>query len=197
MIPVTERLQQIVQAALDNGASHATVVSPEDIFAKKQFAAFCEDPGCPNYGRSMSCPPHVSGPEGFRKKLGESQYAVAVRMEVDSASLLGDDRPQVFRLLQKMTAATELKAKSLGFKASEGFAGGSCKRSFCDTHESCRVLSGNGKCRFPQSARPSMSGYGVNVGKLMKAAGWGARFFSFRDDKEEQMVWLAGLVLLK
>ncbi len=192
-----ENLRLIVQAALDNGASQAAVVSPEDIFAKDQFAAFCKDPGCPNYGKSMSCPPYVSGPAGFRKRLGKSQHAITIRLEVDAASLIGDERPQVFRLLQEITAATELKAKSLGFNASEGFAGGSCKRSFCDEHEFCRVLQGNGKCRHPNSARPSMSGYGVNVGKLMKAAGWGAKFFSFRDADEEQMIWLAGLVLIK
>ena len=186
-----------MQTALDNGASQAAIVSPEKIFTKKQFAAFCKDPGCPNYGESMSCPPHVSGPEGFRQKLEESQYAVAIRLEVDAASLLGDERPQVFRLLQEMTAATELKAKSLGFTASEGFAGGSCKRSFCNEHDGCRVLSGDGRCRYPDSARPSMSGHGVNVGKMMKAAGWGAKFFSFRDTDAEQMVWLAGVILLK
>ena len=197
MVTFTEKLQQIIQTALDNGASQAAVISPKDIFTKQSFANFCKDPGCPNYGNSMSCPPHVSGPEGFRKKLEQSQYAVAIRLEVDAASLLGDERPQVFRLLQEMTAATELKAKSLGFTKSEGFAGGSCKRSFCDTYDSCRVLAGDGTCRNPDTARPSMSGHGVNVGKMMKAAGWGAKFFSFRDKNAEQMVWLAGVVLLK
>ncbi|SMC38844.1 Predicted metal-binding protein [Desulfocicer vacuolatum DSM 3385] len=193
----TKKMQQIEEFALDNGASKAAVISSRDIDVKNRFAAFCKEPKCPNFGRSMSCPPHVSGPEGFRKKLKETQYAVAIRLEVDAGSLIGEERPQVFRILQEIVAATELKAKSLGFTKSEGFAGGSCKQSFCSEHDFCRVLSRKGTCRYPDSARPSMSGFGVNVGKLMKCAGWSSEFFSSKAPREEQMMWLAGVVLLK
>jgi len=43
-----------------------------------------------------------------------------------------------------------------------------------------------------------MSGFGVNVGELMKAAGWSSNLFKPGiNDKEEQLSWVAGLVLLR
>jgi hypothetical protein len=43
-----------------------------------------------------------------------------------------------------------------------------------------------------------MSGYGINVGELMKAAGWSTNLFpSNRNDEGEQLSWVAGLVLVR
>ncbi len=197
MITVTETIQQIMDCALENGATHVAAISPDEVQVKDQFADFCRDPGCPFYGKSMSCPPNVSGPEGFRKKLAKSQYAVVIRLEVDRESMMGKERHDVFRILQKVAAVTEQKAKSLGFTDSEGFAAGSCRISFCKGHGHCQVLKGNGTCRHPDSARPSMSGYGVHVGKLMKSAGWGSTFIKKDSNKDDPMTWVAALVLLK
>jgi hypothetical protein len=61
----------------------------------------------------------------------------------------------------------------------------------------CRRLSERGKCRHPQHARPSMSGFGINVNALMKTCGWTANASS-RDEKSnfDSMSWVAGLVLI-
>lgn len=189
--------RQLLQCALNNGASQSALLPPRDVLVESRLAAFCRDPKCPYYGQSTSCPPHVSGPAGFKRKLNESQYALVIRFEVDSASLIGEERPLVFGLLQQIVAATERDAKALGFDNAEGFAGGSCKGSLCYEHDVCEVLFGNGQCRNPDIARPSMSGYGVNVGKLMKSAGWSSELFSSDADEDVQMMWLAGLILLK
>jgi len=60
----------------------------------------------------------------------------------------------------------------MGYANSKVFAGGSYKQFFCSSHAYGRVLAGEGECRIPQFARPSMSGYGVNVSEMMKTAGW-------------------------
>jgi len=87
---------------------------------------------------------------------------------------------------------------TLGFTESIGFAGGSCKPSFCHDHLYCRVTEDGGECRHPEHARQAMSGYGVNVGKLMKSAGWSTDLFTSGGDGEtEQLSWVAGLVLLR
>ena len=68
----------------DNGlctgkrATRVAAISPDEVSVKDHFADFCKEPGCPCYGNSMSCPPNVSGPEGFRKKLAASQCAVVI-----------------------------------------------------------------------------------------------------------------------
>ena len=197
MITVTQKMRQIMDCALENGATRVAVISPDEVSVKNHFADFCKEPGCPCYGNSMSCPPNVSGPDGFRKKLAASQCAVVIRLEVDKASMLGRGRHDVFRILQELAAVTEQKAKSLGFTGSEGFAAGSCKFSFCKKYDHCQVLHGNGECRHPDSARPSMSGFGVDVGRLMKSAGWGSTFLKNDGKQEDQMTWVAALVTIR
>jgi predicted metal-binding protein len=193
-----ERLERLVAFALKAGATKAVRLSPTDIRVEQKLAGFCREPKCPNYGLSMSCPPNVSGPSAFNKLIENSRHALLIRIEIDAASLTGDDRFLVFRLLHEVSAAVEIEAKRIGFVKANGFAGGSCKQSFCFDHDHCQVLSGQGTCRYPDQARPSMSGFGVNVGELMKSAGWSSQFFSQSDvdDGTEQLSWIAGLVLL-
>lgn len=197
MLTQPEDIQHILQCALDNGATKAAFLAPDEVIVENRLAGFCKEPKCPFYGQSMSCPPNVSGPVGLRRKLEVSKYILVIRLEVDAASLLGEERFQVFAILQKIVADTECYAKSLGFPSSEGFAGGSCKGSLCHEHNYCEVLSGSGNCRNPDNARPSMSGYGVNVGKLMRSAGWSSDLFSHTSNQDNQMMWLAGMVLIK
>lgn len=188
----------LLEFAVHAGATKAKRLPPESVCVENRLADFCREPKCPNYGQSMSCPPHVSGPTGLRKLLRSCKHAIVIRIEIQSSSLHGEDRPEVMRLLHEITAKIETEAKRLGFTESAGFAGGSCKQSFCHDQPNCRVIAEQGECRYPEHARPSMSGFGVNVGELMKSAGWSTNLFkSDSNDKEEQLAWVAGLVLLR
>ncbi len=191
-------IDALLDFALAAGATRVKCLSPEDVVVEEKLAEFCREPKCPHFGQAMSCPPHVSGPTEFRKLLRSSKMVLVIRLEIESASLHGNDRPEVMRLLQEITAAVEIEAKRLGFVDSAGFAGGSCKPSFCAEHQNCRVIAEKKPCRFPNQARPSMSGYGVNVGALMKSAGWSTDLFAPPGkDLEESLAWVAGLVLLR
>lgn len=196
--PDQEKIAAILSFAEHNGATRAKRLSPAAIRVENKLAAYCRTPKCPNFGLSMSCPPHVSGPAEFRRMAEESSHAIVIRIEIDGASLHGEQRSEVMRLLHEITAAVEGEAKRLGFSGSQAFAGGSCKMSFCAEHESCRVLAEGGICRHPDAARPSMSGYGINVGDLMKEAGWSTDLFPKADNNgHEQPAWVAGLILLR
>ncbi len=192
-----EKIDALLQFAEHAGATRAGRLPPESIGVEDRLADFCRDPKCPYWGQSMSCPPYVSGPAGFRKLLQSSRHAIVFRIEIQSSSLHGEDRPEVMRLLHEITAAIEIEATRIGFASAAGFAGGSCKASFCADQPHCRVIAGEGPCRYPEQARPSMSGYGVNVGELMQAAGWSTTLFAGNPaDDAEQLSWVAGLVLL-
>lgn len=192
-----QKIAALVQFAEDAGATRATCLPPDTIRVEDRLADFCRDPKCPYWGQAMSCPPYVSGPAGFRKLLQRAQYVLVFRIEIQAVSLHGEDRPEVMRLLHEITATIDREAIRLGFSFAAGFAGGSCKASFCADHPSCRVIAGEGSCRHPDHARPSMSGYGVNVGALMQAAGWSTQLFSgHAPDETEPLSWVAGLVLL-
>ncbi len=193
-----KKIESLLQFAEHIGATKAKRLPPESVCVEDRLAEFCQDPKCPHYGQSISCPPYVSGPEGFRRLLQSCQHAIVIRIEIQSSSLHGSDRPEVMRLLHEITAETETEAKRLGFTESIGFAGGSCKESFCHDQLNCRVIAERGECRYPDHARTSMSGYGVNVGELMKSAGWSTNLFTVNDhDEPDQLAWVAGLVLLR
>ena len=193
-----ETVDKLIKFAEHIGATKVKRLAPECVRIEDKLATFCHDPKCPHWGQSMSCPPYVAGPASLIQLLQSCKHAIVIRVEIQSSSLHGEDRPEVMRLLHEITAEIETEAIRLGFTESSGFAGGSCKPSFCPEHIHCRVIEEQGECRHPEHARPSMSGYGVNVGELMKSAGWSNKLFtSDKSDNEEQLSWVAGLILLR
>ncbi|MBW2250008.1 MAG: hypothetical protein JRF60_05125 [Deltaproteobacteria bacterium] len=59
------------------------------------------------------------------------------------------------------------------------------------------MLTEGGECRNPRYARPSMSGYGINVSKMMQAAGWTMnRYNSEADSDTVSTAPICGLILI-
>ncbi len=85
----------------------------------------------------------------------------------------------------------------MGYPNAQGYAGGSCKNIFCHNHSECQVISKKGECRNPQYARPSMSGYGINVSKLFEATGLKMNTVTHGIDATTiKMTYVCGLVLV-
>ncbi len=194
-----ERLSDLVELACRLGASKAGVIRATDIRVEDGLANLCKDPQCENYGQSPSCPPHVSGPAGFRKLLKDFEHALVFKIEVPSEVLFSNERREIFELLHHVAADIEQAAVRAGYPKSRAFAGGSCKRIFCRDYPGCRVLSEGGECRSPEHARPSMSGFGINVSRLMEVAGWAFNRAASEEGKESgdaRMGSVCGLVLI-
>ncbi|MDA8135697.1 MAG: DUF2284 domain-containing protein [Desulfobacteraceae bacterium] len=168
----TKKLNELVQYAYGLGATDAAILSPGEIVADQYFADRCKEPRCEYYGLAKSCPPYVSGPSEFRKQLEKFSRAIFFKIDVPSEILFSAERREVFQLLHQTAAGIEKEAIKKGYINSQAYAGGSCKNIFCHDHPECHVISKNGECRHPQYARPSMSGFGINVLKLFEAAGW-------------------------
>ena len=190
-------LEALIQVARQNGASDAKVVSTRDVMVDDSLTKLCSDSGCKNYGLTNNCPPHVSGSAGFKELLKDYTRAVVFKIDVPIEVLLSEDSSRAFRLLHKIAAITEKAAVEKGYKRSIAFAGGSCKILFCQKHRDCIVLSEKGECRHPQIARPSLSGFGINVSQLVKAVGWQMERITCETDPEVvSMGALCGLVLI-
>lgn len=186
-----------VQLARRLGASDAGVISSSDISVEDDLANLCREPQCKNFGLSPSCPPHVAGPSGFRKLQENLKHAIVMKIDVPTAILFSDERRDVMKLLHEIAAGVEQAAVRAGYSDSKAFAGGSCKEIFCRDHTSCRVVSDQGECRNPRHARPSMSGFGINVAKLMRVAGWPSEMHNRETDSNtESMTWVAGLIMI-
>ena len=188
----------LLQKAVELGASAAAIIMSRDILVKNSLASLCNgDFVCPNYGRAPSCPPHVKGPDQFRKWQSQSEYAITVKIELPASVMFSDERKSVMRQLHQIVAAVEQKAIEAGYKGSKAFAGGSCKDLFCSDQDTCCVLEGNKPCRHLDSARPSMSGFGIDVSQLMRSSGWSGQKTEKSDANDNDNIsWVAGLVLL-
>jgi predicted metal-binding protein len=169
-----EVLDELMERAIRAGASDAAVVDSGDIVVEDHLAELCLPPNCGYYGSSAGCPPHVGGPGEMRKRIADADRAIVIKIDIPSPGLLADNdfRIEVFALLSEIAAGIEASALEMGFADASAFSGGGCKRTFCHEHAACRVIGEGGACRHPDRARPSMSGFGVNVGRLMQSAGW-------------------------
>ena len=190
-------LKELIKQAYRSGASSAAVISTGDISVEDDLADLCREPRCESYGLSTSCPPHVSGPSGFRELLKKFKHAIVIKIDVPLEILLSSERSDIMRLLHEIVAGIEQAAVKTGYPSSKAFAGGSCKKIFCHDYEGCRVLTEGGECRNPQHARPSMSGFGINVSKLMKVAGWTMnRYTREADPGKASTAPICGLILI-
>ncbi len=191
-----KNIDKLIEIATLSGATDASTIFPAKIIVDEEFSRFCREPRCENFGLSPSCPPHVKGPETFRIWRESAEATIVVRLVVPMASLFSDERREVMALLHEIVAGVEIAAMHMGYVQSKAFAGGSCKNIFCSDMNGCRVLSG-GVCRNPQLARPSMSGFGINVAQLMDDCGWPSDInVKEKNYDGESMSWVAGLVLI-
>lgn len=191
------KLKKLIQHAYHLGATHVAIVSTTDIVVDDNLAEMCREPRCENYGLSKSCPPHVSGPSAFRKQLEKYDQAIFFKIDVPSKILYSSDRRELFQLLHEIAAGIEHIAIKMGFAKAQAFAGGSCKEIFCYDHPDCLAISAQGKCRNPRYARPSMSGFGINVAKLIETAGWTEGEDTHdADSATTKMANISGLILI-
>jgi len=195
---LNQSVDHLISLAIELGATGAEVIDSSQISVEESLAALCNgDPPCEQFAMAPGCPPHVSGPSGFRIWQRESAHAIVVKIEIPSATLFSEERREVMQLLHEVVATVEQRAKKSGFYNARAFAGGSCKNIWCSAHTVCRVLSNGGECRNPDRARPSMSGFGINVTKLMQCAGWNsAKAIRTPSNAAESTSWVAGLILL-
>ncbi len=192
-----QQLEDLTQEAKRLGATSSAVIL-SDIQVKDELAALCNgEYTCPNYGVAASCPPNVGGPTAFRKWQAQSRYSITVKIELPTSVMFSVERKGVAHLLHSIVAAVEQKAAKMGFPNSKGFAGGSCKELFCDDEEECCVLAQKKPCPHIEVARPSMSGFGIDISLLMKSSGWSGQRADTSDVIDKDAVsWMAGLILL-
>ena len=193
-----QRLTHLIQEAKRLGATSSACILSKEIQVKDTLAALCNgEYTCPNYGLAASCPPYVEGPVEFRKWQAKSKHSITVKIELPTSVMFSDERKGVMQLLHQIVAIVEQKAIETGFEKSKAFAGGSCKELFCEDQEKCCVVAENKPCRHIESARPSMSGFGIDVTQLMLSSGWPAQKAEKPNfSHKEATSWVAGLIML-
>jgi hypothetical protein len=120
MIPEKEQnefkasLTHLKQEAIRFGATDSAVIASGDIRTDDDLAALCNgEYTCPNFGLAASCPPHVEGPEQFRKWQEKSRYSITVKIELPASVMFSDGRKEVMRLLHQVVAGVEKRPLNL------------------------------------------------------------------------------------
>lgn len=189
--------QEFAEKLIEFGASDARVIPSRSIVVEDRFADMCSAPQCPSYGLAPSCPPHSMKPSEFRSLLSKYEYALVFKIDVPIAMLMGEDRRDVARVIHELSSNIEHLAQVSGYANAKGLAGGSCKEIFCHDQVRCVVLEGKEKCPFADTARPSISGIGVNFLELCKTVGWKANIITQETTPDQvSMGMMAGIVLL-
>ncbi|OPY34487.1 MAG: hypothetical protein A4E32_00215 [Methanomassiliicoccales archaeon PtaU1.Bin124] len=166
-------LRALTSKAEEMGASKASTILASSVIMDPRVELKCRIPLCPNYGRSLTCPPNVIGPERFALALGRYSHAVLVQKRYDQKEMMAmlattpyqelESSPEylgrmrgMFKDFAAIMSGLEGEAMRMGYRFAAALVGGPCCQ--CD-----ECASPGQKCRHPFQARPSMEAMGIDV----------------------------------
>lgn len=193
----TEKITDtLLKFAREKGVGDVKLISPFEIVIEEKFRLNCEEPKCPGFGQSPSCPPYSILPNEFIEMLKSYSKVLVFKFDVPIGIFETDEKNEVARLIHETSAAIEQKARAFGCLRAKGFAGGSCKIVFCEDYTDCAELKEQGTCRYPDFAKVSLSGLGVNFYLLAKKLGWQMMKDEEGNKIESETAMMVGMVLL-
>jgi len=175
--------------ALKMGATDAKIITVDKIIVEDRIVLKCKV-GCPNYGKTLSCPPYTPTAEEFRKIVREYNYALLMKFkssanadvklakhlskaETDSTvpncirekikrfwNAWKDDKLKMLSVVLELEKALMNKGYPLGI----GLISGHCQ--LCD-----KCTLNRNTCASPIKVRYSEEAVGVNVQATAKNAG--------------------------
>jgi hypothetical protein len=96
MLPATKQeFNELIQIARGAGASDVGLWMPLMCRFWTVWQMLCGETPCDAYGLSGNCPPHVSGPDGFRELRKKMRYALVFRIDIPEAVMFSNDRNEV------------------------------------------------------------------------------------------------------
>lgn len=123
------------------------------------------------------CPPFLPSVAYNRQLVDKYTFALLLQAQQKLARQDKEFIRQTFddsaRLFGQMAVSLERKAFSDGFRLAMALGAGECK--LCDN---CVIQKGERNCINPGTARPSMEGMGIDVGRTFAAAGLDLDFTS-------------------
>ena len=159
-------LDLLVSEALDLGMSAAAIISASDIETDASFRDICASNACGAYGRCWMCPPDIGDIQTLMSEVKSYSHALVfqyVSMIEDSYDFEGmtDAKKSFFATSQRIRRAWN--NKNISRRLHLGVGG-------CGACERCAKKDGL-PCRRPDTAMPSLEGYGINVSMLASSAG--------------------------
>lgn len=145
------RVSPWADLAMETGFDNVVPISPKEVVTAPWVQAKCRF-GCERFDQNLKCPPNTMPHHQTRELL--DSYAKAFLVQGAPPGKAFHD--QLIRL--------EKNAFLDGYHKAFVFGAGPCPV--------CPRCPEDGKCRFPQLARPSMEGSGIDVYATARKAGW-------------------------
>lgn len=167
---LNKNLTPLIERAREMGAVEARIIPTEQIVFDPRSHLKCRF-GCNRWGRYWTCPPNLQiSPEQFQEGFRHYRHAIFIKAL---------DPKQGQEL-----AVTIEKEAMLAHDCPFSFALAMCVQ--------CEVCAFPEPCRYPHLARPSMDGYGVDIGRTVESIGFKVEF-----DKDGKMlpVWYVMVLL--
>lgn len=184
-----EKFAFLAKRAFELGAADAKVIPASSVVVEDRVVLKCKV-GCPNYGKTLACPPYTPTAEEFRKIVSEYSYALFMKFtskaEADpemqkllskpenDPALTNEAKEKIAkfwanwkqdkRSMLESVVALEKEAMRNGYSLGISFVSGHCQ--LC---EKCNLETKI--CAHPELARMSEDAIGVNVRKTAKNAG--------------------------
>jgi predicted metal-binding protein len=189
-----ENFEFLRKLAIEKGAADAKIIPASKVVVEDRVVLKCKV-GCPNYGKTLACPPYTPSAAEFRKIVSEYRYAMFMKFqskaeagpEVLKKAMIAETDPSVPQDVKEKAAKfwqtwkddkvkmlqtvvdLEKAAMSNGYSLAISFVSGHCQLcEKCNTET--RV------CVHPNLARYSEDALGVNVKKTAENAGIKATF---------------------
>lgn len=169
--------EKMIQYAIEEGFTAASVVNTEEIVFDPSFRPYCAENLCGQYGANYSCPPDCGSPEEMKQKVMAHKKALVLQTvwEISDYS----DVAAIKQAKGTHNAAELRLAKRLRKEDCGGFTVGASGCALCTP---CAVQKGE-PCRFPQDRYSCMSAYCIFVKKLADRCGmdysWGEGLLAF------------------
>lgn len=169
-------MEKYVARALEMGASRAKIVNVAEIPVDERVTLKCRIPRCFGYGSGAHCPPNTLPPAELRELLQKYNLAVLFIMDVPPEVIVRDkatskERVAAYQEVYKIVSDLESQAFYDGHYLAFGFAAGGCRHTYCYQQDTCQAMEGK-RCRFSLISRPSMEAVGIDVFRIVAAAGW-------------------------
>ncbi len=149
---------ELIQTALDCGATKAAIVGQDAIVLNASFRALCEANRCGIYGRCYTCPPDVGPVEELMARVrsyDKGLFYQTIDSLEDSFDIEGMQEAKK-RFVQVGQRLLDTLRPALGEGALHLSGGG------CGLCEQCAKIT-NEPCRHPDRALPSLESYGMDV----------------------------------
>lgn len=156
---------QIVDVAIEEGFSCASVIDTSSIVFDGSFRSYCKENLCGQFGANHSCPPHCGTPEEMRQKILKYNRALVLQTVwhvpdfqdhalIESAKQ--SHRDYSFNVIERLER--------------QGLHGIMAGASYCSLCTPCELKAGR-PCRYPQKQYSCMSAYCVYVKGLAEKCG--------------------------